>query len=157
VYGVVVFGGPPCKKFCNASSHVLKQRAILPTAKAHLDKAESHLKMLKVVGNLPEKVVSGEELAEAKSQVAKALQLYRAAANAVAIDDAGLRAAEDLVTSFLNLFQDIQMHCTAAGNVPCHLVMENPYSSADRALWNRCGHQLRPATHALLVQSHQVG
>lgn len=153
MYGVVVFGGPPCKKFCNASSQVLKQRAILPTAKARLDDAERCLSLLKGVDK---KMVSGEKLAEAESKVAEALQIYRAVANAVAKDDAGLRAAEDLVTSFLNLFQDIQMHCTAAG-VPCHLVMENPYSSADRALWNRCGHQLRPATHALLVQSHQVG
>jgi hypothetical protein len=152
LHGVVVFGGPPCKKFCNAAPLVRQQRDILPTAKANLDAAESRLKLLKVVGK---KVVSAEERAEAESKVAQALRIYRAAADAVAQDDLGLRAAEDVVTSFLKLFQDIQMHCAAAGNVPCHLVMENPYSAADRALWNRWGRHLRPAMK-LLGRSHQV-
>jgi hypothetical protein len=134
LHGVVVFGGPPCDKFSSAGPLFMQQWDILPTARAELENAERRLKMLRVVGK---KVVSAEEREEAENRVAQAQRIYRAAADAVAQDDLEVQTAEGLAASFLKLFQDIQKECQAAGNVPCHLVMENPYSSADRALWNR--------------------
>jgi hypothetical protein len=133
---VVVFGGPPCTKFCNAGSLFRPQREVLLTAKAELEAAEKRWKMLKVVGK-SSTVASAEQRAEAESKVAEAQEIYRAAEAAVAQDDLGVREADGLVSRFLSLFQELQRKCQADGDVPCHLLMENPYSAEDRALWNR--------------------
>jgi hypothetical protein len=50
-----------------------------------------------------------------------------------------LEAADALVASFLRLFKGIEAECSgsAGGARPAFLVMENPQSRPDRALWNR--------------------
>jgi hypothetical protein len=45
-----------------------------------------------------------------------------------------LENSDQLVSDFIALFQTIK---TASGQRPCYLIMENPYSRADRGLWNR--------------------
>jgi hypothetical protein len=73
----------------------------------------------------------------ARRLVVSTEEAYTAAAEAVAKDELDVLAADAVVSSFLSLFQEIQQECQAAGNVPCNLVMENTYSIAERALWNR--------------------
>jgi hypothetical protein len=135
--GVVVFGGPPCKKFSQAGSLAEKRQKSLNTAQNRtLQAAQSGLEQLdqsQAAGD----AVSAAAVAEAEQLVAAARRVREAAADAVVQHELDVQAAEAMVSSFLKLFQDIKKECRGSGNVPCHLVMENPYSSAKKALWNR--------------------
>jgi hypothetical protein len=48
-----------------------------------------------------------------------------------------LLASDSLVKSFLSLFKAVEVECQEYGKRHCYLVVENPYSQPDRALWNR--------------------
>lgn len=88
--------------------------------------------------------------AGSKSSAAAIKAQETAAATASNIDDAietaaaeaaqharNLLASDSLVKSFLGLFKAIEVECQEYGKRHCYLVMENPYSQPDRALWNR--------------------
>lgn len=134
--GVVVFGGPPCKKFSQAGSLAETRQKALNTAQDDLQAAQSELEQLKQ-SQAAGDAVSAAAVAEAEQLVAAARRAREAAADAVVQHELDVQAAEAMVSSFLKLFQDIKNECRESGNAPCHLVMENPYSSAKKALWNR--------------------
>jgi 3-methyladenine DNA glycosylase/8-oxoguanine DNA glycosylase len=81
--------------------------------------------------------VPAAKVNRARRLVISTEEAYEAAAEAVAKDELDVQAADAVVSSFLQLFQEIQQEFQAAGNVPCHPIMKNPYSIAERALWNR--------------------
>jgi hypothetical protein len=136
LHGVVVFGGPPCTKYSNADKQFrLRQENLFQTELAH-DGAERQLDRL-LQSQADGDAVPAVKLARARRLLVSTKAAYEAAADAVMKDELEVQAADAVVSSFLQLFKDIQQECKAAGDVPCHLVMENPYSSADRALWNR--------------------
>jgi hypothetical protein len=139
--GVVVFGGPPCEKFSNAGPQPEQRKAALQSAQDALEAAERRLEQLsqsQAAGGAS----SSAALEGAQRRVAEARSACDAAADAVVRqDDLDVVGAEAVVASFLGLFLDIKEECRKArmptGPVPCHLAMENPYSTADKALWNR--------------------
>jgi hypothetical protein len=136
LHGVVVFGGPPCQKFSKANRQSEQLKAALQTAQDALLAAESELQPL-LQSQAAGGSVSAAALAEAQNRVAAAGRVCEAAAHAVVQHELDVQAAEAVVSSFLRLFWGIKQMCMAAGNVPCHLVMENPCSTAEKALWNR--------------------
>lgn len=134
--GVVVFGGPPCTKYSNADKQFwIRKERLEQTQVAHAD-AQTQLQQL-LQTQADGGAVPAGQLARARGLVVSTEEAYAASAAAVANHELEVQAADEIVSSFLTLFQEIQQECKKAGNVPCHLVMENPYSSADRALWNR--------------------
>lgn len=50
--------------------------------------------------------------------------------------EAKILESDALVTSFLVMFKRIEAECEGRGK-PCYIIMENPYSTRARALWNR--------------------
>lgn len=133
---VVVFGGPPCKEYSKANAAKKQHKTALMDAQAAFAEAESQLRALQHILASP-RPVSAEVIEDTQRRVdntRSAWQARKKALEAVLMDKAHTRQADAVVSSFLALFNDIQQ---AAGNTPCHLVMENPYSDTDKALWNR--------------------
>jgi hypothetical protein len=140
--GVVVFARPPCKVYTNANSRVrarnTQRQQALVDAEAACDHAQMQLDELMQSEEADMSVAAlRSAVSAAASRLADAEAARKAAANAVEQGDLELHAADAVVINFLSLFQDVQQACQADGIVPCHLVMENSYSTADRALWNR--------------------
>lgn len=139
LHEVVVFGGPPCKMYSTANVHRQQRELALRDAQAAVAGAGRHLQDLLQTLATPN-LVSAEDIAEAWRRLdnaESALRACEAAADAVRQDEQRVREADAVVSSFLGLFKDIQRECQAACKTPCHLVMENPYSIPDWALWNR--------------------
>jgi hypothetical protein len=135
---VVVFGGPPCTMYSTANKPRQQREQALRNAKAAVGTAgrELHdlLQTLALAGP-----VAVDDIAQARQALhsAESIGACEAAAGAVKQDEQSVREADAVVASFLALFKAIQRECQAACNTPYHLVMENPYSRSDWALWNR--------------------
>uniref|UniRef100_A0A383W5P4 Uncharacterized protein n=1 Tax=Tetradesmus obliquus TaxID=3088 RepID=A0A383W5P4_TETOB len=52
-------------------------------------------------------------------------------------DAAALMESDALASSFITLYRGVQAECMAYGDIPSYMIMENPYSVTNRALWNR--------------------
>jgi hypothetical protein len=134
---VVVFGGPPCTEYSNANVHKQKHKKDLKAAQEAFADVAKQLRALRHV-LASTRQVSIEMIEDIQCKVDKARSEWQARKTAleeVLKDEEGARQADAVVSSFLKLFKDIQQ---AAGNTPCHLVMENPYSATSKALWDRC-------------------
>jgi hypothetical protein len=110
----------------------IRKITLTETQLAH-DDAERQLLQMQADGG----AVPAAKIDRARRLVISTEEAYTAAAEAVAKDELDVQAADAVVSSFLQLFEEIRQECQAAGDVPCHLVMKNPYSVAERALWNR--------------------
>lgn len=133
---VVVFGGLPCTKYCNAGPHYWR-------AKAQRDAAWTEYKAAAKQLHLELEAVESVSLPESQSvadlhqgMIAAEAQLAQAE-KALRKFTEDLRTADDLVQSFLDLFKEIEQECKKPREAPCHLAMENPYSCAEKGLWNR--------------------
>ncbi|GBF92663.1 hypothetical protein Rsub_05032 [Raphidocelis subcapitata] len=161
VDAVAVFGGPPCQsysaaaadttrfparyKLCDAEHELFKALKANAAAEAARHDIRSPLSN-GGVGKRAEKVLAAKldaadtAATEARDRVEVSQlrigELEVAAREEAAADAAKLQGSDHLVRAFLHLYKAVEAEAHARG-VPCFLVMENPYSSRDRGLWNR--------------------
>jgi hypothetical protein len=156
---VAVYGGPPCQRYSAAAADPIRfplryklrdaERALHEALKANAAAAAA----LHDANRQPaakskraakvweaQRIAAGEAAAAAREHLAAAQeelsQWETAAREEAAKDAAGLQDSDRLVRSFLHLYKAVEAEAHARG-VPCFVVMENPYSSRDRGLWNR--------------------
>lgn len=134
---VVMFGGPPCEMYSNAGPQYRKELKALNEAQASYDSALRQLQQLQKPAKAAGEPVLNGGLADAEQRLQQAQQNLESAKAPVVKHKLGVVAADATVASFLSLYQEIQQECKASDQTLCHCVMENPYSSADKALWNR--------------------
>jgi hypothetical protein len=137
ISAVVVFGGPPCTAYSQARPHLATSKLQLEESyqQALLDHTAQQRQLL-AAGSTPSAAATKAQktAAETASRIQDAIE---AAAAEAAQHARNLKASDSLVKSFLSLFKAIEVECQEYGKRHCYLVMENPYSQPDRALWNR--------------------
>ncbi|GBF92664.1 hypothetical protein Rsub_05033 [Raphidocelis subcapitata] len=150
VDAVAVLGGPPCQRYSAAS----KDTARFP---AHYDLQAAEVALFEALRESAAEAARAEAARASDAASPAAAAAERAASKArervaackaevakrtaeaweeAAADAAGLQDSDRLVRAFLHLYKAVEAEAHARG-VPCFLVMENPYSSRDRGLWNR--------------------
>jgi hypothetical protein len=154
VGAVLVIGGPPCQSYSNASNDAVKfpaRYALRDADRALRDALAARAAAAAAVEDLCARggvgAAAGDSLSAAEAAAREARKRVEAcqhaaaaaaeAAKAEAVEDAAkLQGADALVRAFLALAAAVESEARARG-VPCYTVMENPYSSRDRGLWNR--------------------
>lgn len=138
ISAVVVFGGPPCTAYSQARPHLAtsKLNQLEESYQQALLDHTAQQRQLLAAGSMPPAAATKAQktAAETASSIQDAVE---AAAAEAAQHARNLMASDSLVKSFLSLFKAIEVECQEFGKRHCYLVMENPYSQPDRALWNR--------------------
>lgn len=134
---VVMFGGPPCDTYSNAWPQYRKELKALNEAQASYDSAFRQLQQLQKPAKAAGKPVLNGGLADAQQHLQQAIQNLERAKAPLMKREVDVEDADAVVSNFLSLCQEIQQECKASGQTPYHRVMENLYSSTDKALWNR--------------------
>lgn len=130
---VLVFGGPPCQSYSQWTNAV---------DKAATKEEKARMTYQKAISDYSKARKQDLDIAAAESILEEAHSGWQnAVEDTLATQkrhDTKLLGSDKLVRDFINLFMRIEGECKSLRpECPCFLIMENPKSSENRALWNR--------------------